>query len=210
MTGERVAMDHHQEPSILLRRAREGSREALGELFAACGARLLALIRHRLGRTLRARLESADILQMTMMRAFQHIDQFDGDSQDHLMAWLVGIAQNAIRDEADFARRKRRDVSRTMPLSEAVETLPERGTSQIARLILEEETKRLQKAMESLHALQREVIRLRRYEELSFQEIGIRLGKSPDACRMLLARAMTALAHRMRASASSPRVRGST
>jgi len=34
---------------------------------------------------------------------------------------------------------------------------------------------------------------LRKFEELSFKEIGERLGKSPDACRMLLARAMTAL-----------------
>ena len=34
---------------------------------------------------------------------------------------------------------------------------------------------------------------LRKLEELSFAEIGERLGRSPDACRMLLARAMTAL-----------------
>jgi DNA-directed RNA polymerase specialized sigma24 family protein len=42
------------------------------------------------------------------------------------------------------------------------------------------------------------VILLRKFEELSFAEIGERLGKSPDACRMLLARAMTALTLEMR------------
>ena len=41
--------------------------------------------------------------------------------------------------------------------------------------------------------LQRELIVLRKLEELSYREIGERMGKSPDACRMLLARAMTAL-----------------
>ena len=37
------------------------------------------------------------------------------------------------------------------------------------------------------------MILLRKFEELSFAEIARRLGKSEDACRMLLARAMTAL-----------------
>jgi DNA-directed RNA polymerase specialized sigma24 family protein len=48
------------------------------------------------------------------------------------------------------------------------------------------------------------VIILRSYEELSFAEIGARLGKSEDACRMLFARAMTALTMRMTADAAGP------
>jgi DNA-directed RNA polymerase specialized sigma24 family protein len=34
---------------------------------------------------------------------------------------------------------------------------------------------------------------MRKFEELSFAEIGRRMGRSDDACRMLLVRAMTAL-----------------
>ena len=45
----------------------------------------------------------------------------------------------------------------------------------------------------SLSPPHREVILLRKFEELSFADIARRLGKSEDACRMLLARAMTAL-----------------
>jgi len=41
------------------------------------------------------------------------------------------------------------------------------------------------------------VILLRKFEELSFKEIALRLGRSEDACRMLLARAMTALTMKM-------------
>jgi len=44
----------------------------------------------------------------------------------------------------------------------------------------------------------REIILLRKFEELSFKEIGTRLDKSPDACRMLLARAMTAVTLKLR------------
>ena len=61
------------------------------------------------------------------------------------------------------------------------------------RLVLEEGLEQLERGLESLDEPQREVIVLRKFEELSFTEIGERMGRSPDACRMLLARAMTAL-----------------
>ena len=62
---------------------------------------------------------------------------------------------------------------------------------------LDERAARLEDAIESLTPSHRDVILLRKFEELSFAEIGQRLGKSEDACRMLLARAMTALTLKM-------------
>jgi len=188
-----------RDSSVLLRRAREGSREALDTVLGDCGERLLAFIRLRLGPALRGQLESRDIFQVTLMQAFQHIDQFEGQSRKTLMAWLVGIAQNAIRDEADYQHRQRRDVSRTLPLDEAGDGATAEVRSEVSRLILKEEAMRLETALESLDPDHREVILLRKYEELSFEEIGGRLGRSPDACRMLLARAMTALTDKVRA-----------
>ena len=41
------------------------------------------------------------------------------------------------------------------------------------------------------------IILMRKFEELSFAEIGRRMGRSEDACRMLLARALTALTLRL-------------
>ena len=55
--------------------------------------------------------------------------------------------------------------------------------------------------MEQLSPEHREIILLRKFEELGFKDIGERLGKSPDACRMLLARAMTALTLQLRGTA---------
>ena len=114
------------------------------------------------------------------------------------VAWLTAIARNVIKDQADYARRQRRDTGRTVPLSAEAEAVEADIRSEVGRLILKEETKRLERAMEALEPLHREVILLRKYEEMSFPEIAERLGKTPDACRMLLARAMTALANRMR------------
>ena len=56
----------------------------------------------------------------------------------------------------------------------------------------------LERALEQLEESHREVILLRKFEELSFAEIGRRMDRKPDACRMLLVRAMTALTLQMR------------
>jgi len=181
------------ESTALLRAAREGSPEALDRLYAQVGGRLLALIRLRMGVTLRARVESRDILQATLLKSFERIEQFEGDTGGSLMAWLARIAENEIRDRVDFDHRIRRDVAREAALEPAGATIASRQHSPLSMTILNEEADRLERAMERLEPPHREVILLRKFEELSFREIAVRMGRSEDACRMLLARALAAL-----------------
>jgi len=56
---------------------------------------------------------------------------------------------------------------------------------------------RIEAALESMAAAEREIIVLRKLEELPFSAIGARIGKSEDACRMAFARAMAALTLRL-------------
>ena len=51
--------------------------------------------------------------------------------------------------------------------------------------------------MEGLSDAHREIILLRKFQELPFKEIAARLEKSEDGCRMLLARALTSLTLRL-------------
>lgn len=186
--------------SRLFREARAGSGEAIGAVFERYGERLHALIRVRLGPYLRRRLESRDILQATLLKAFQGIERFEGSGSASLMAWLGTIAQAEICDQADYYGRQKRNAARDTTLDERAEALTEPLRSETSRLQLQKDTERLIEALDALKEEHREVILLRNYEELSFPEIGQRLGKSPDACRMLLARAMTALTLRMRSA----------
>jgi len=186
------------ETTALLQRVREGSDDALNRLFDHCAGRLLAFIRLRLGPALRARVESRDILNESLLKAFQHIDQFERSDGRSLMAWLARIADNEIRHQAELHGRERRDMARAVPLEGAQAELAGRLRSQTSRLALREALERLERALESLDPDQREVILLRRFEELGFAEIGRRMDRSPDACRMLLSRALAALTLRMR------------
>ena len=178
--------------SSLIRQAKRGSGDAMDHLFRMCGERLLALIRSRLGRDLRRRFESRDILQATMLKAFEKIDGFNGADRASVMAWLVRIAENEIRDQVDHHRRQRRNPAAEVPVERAVE-LTARVRSQSSRIALSEDMERVEKGLESVSDDYREVILLRYIGELSYRDIGRRMGRSPDACRVLLARAMAAL-----------------
>jgi len=180
--------------TTLLERAREGSSEALGALLARCGERLLSLIRLRLGPRLRERVEPRDVLQATLLKALEAFGRFEGRETASLMAWLARIAENEVRDQADFHGRQRRDAARQVPLEDAPESaLVERARSLTSRIALDQRMERLERALETLLPEQREVIVLRRLHEMSYPEIATRLGRSADACRMLFTRAMTAL-----------------
>ena len=185
--------------TALLARARDGSREALNELYARYGRRLLGLIRLRMGRGLRNRLDSADILQATLLRSFERIGQFEGEAGGSFMAWLGRIAENEIRDRADYHGRQRRDAARAAPLDAAAQAVTSHLRAAVSQLIADEERARLERAIEALEEDHREVILLRKFEELGWAEVAARMGRSEDACRMLLSRAMVALTLKMRA-----------
>jgi len=184
------------ESTALLQQARGGSDDALNRLFRRYGPKLLALIRVRMG-SLRGRTESRDVLNVVLLKAFQRLEQFEGGDARALMGWLARIAENEIRDQADYHARERRDAAK-LEGDGQLATLAARVRSQVSLVVLDEETARLERALAELDPDHREVILLRHFEELGFREIARRMGRSADACRMLLARAMTALTLKLR------------
>jgi RNA polymerase sigma-70 factor (ECF subfamily) len=184
----------------LVRAARRGSQAALDELYARYGGRVLAFIRVRMGRALRGRIDSRDVLQTTLLKSFQRIDQFDGRDGASLMGWLSRIAENEIRDQVDFQGRGKRNIGADVPIESQGPAVPAGGRSPLSQAVAAEEAERLADALEALEPDHRQVIILRKFEELSFKEIAGRLQRSEDACRMLLARAMVALTLKLRSS----------
>lgn len=184
------------ETSQLFERGRSGSPEALNAFYERAAHKLLAVIRLRLGRSLRSELESRDILQAVLLKSFARLSQVE--HPDKVMAWLARMAENEIRDRVDFLSRQRRDVARRVPIEDRAEQIPAPVRQALSQAIENERSEYLERALESLSESQRELILLRKLEELSFAEIGIRLGKSEDACRMAFARAMAALVLQMK------------
>jgi RNA polymerase sigma-70 factor (ECF subfamily) len=176
----------------VIRAAKTGSTRELDRLYERYAPRVLSYIRMRMGQSLRQRLESRDILQATLLKSFQHLGEFRGTDGRSLVAWLARIADREIADRADYHHRQRRDAGQEASLDDHSD-LAVRVRSVLSQVILDERIGTLEAAMDSLSEVHRQVILLRKFEELSFAEIARRLGKSEDASRMLFARAMTAL-----------------
>lgn len=182
----------------LFERARTGTPADLNAFYDRCARKLLPLIRLRLGRALRQEMESRDILQSVLCKSLDKLDRVQDPAA--VMGWLARIAEHEIRDQADFHRRQRRDAARRTPIDDAA-NVPAPIRQALSQAILSEQAERLEEALEALPEAQRELIVLRKLEELTFPEIAARLGKSEDACRMAFSRAMAALTIRLAAGA---------
>jgi RNA polymerase sigma-70 factor (ECF subfamily) len=182
------------ETSELFLETRRGAPGAADAFYERCARKLLPLIRLRMGRSLRSEIDSRDVLQSVMLKAVPRLDQVEDPRR--VMAWLARIAENEIRDQADYRQRQMRDAARRAPLEDAAE-VPAPIRQALSQAIANQQLARVEDALESMTLAEREIIVLRKLEELPFAEIGRRLGKSEDACRMAFARAMAALTLRL-------------
>src|SRR5262249_27167535 len=107
------------------------------------------------------------------------------------------IAENVLRGQADWYRARRRDVARARPLpTETVLILDPRragvaSPSSEAHHAEEEAWVRL--GLELLDPERRDMVVQRRAEQLSFGELGAKLGISDVAARLRYSRAVEAL-----------------
>jgi RNA polymerase sigma-70 factor, ECF subfamily len=186
-----------------LERARRGSRGAFDQLFAQLLPRLHTWIRVHMDDRLRDRVDSLDVLQETLLRAFRGLDGFRGSGQRSLMGWLHTIAVHEVRRAAQHHGRQRRALARELRLDDGL-SLADAWISVEASLSRRHDLSRLEVALRGLEEEQRRVLLLRAFEGHTFGEIGATLGKSADASRMQYARALAALTVQLRARSGAP------
>jgi len=192
----------------LLQRVQTGDQEALNDLYNRYLMRVLAAVRARLGAELRGKMESWDVVQDALLASLKYVQDFNPSSEGAFLNWLAKVVENRIRDHLDHFRAEKRDHRREKPLagprsedSSVPLDIPERrgapSPSQV--LMLSEDLARLEKAMDLLPEDSRELIVAVKIEGRTYDEIGQALGKSPDAVRMQVKRALVALTNAFRA-----------
>lgn len=180
--------------------ARAGSREDLGKVLEAARQYLLSIARQELDPDLRAKNSPSDVVQETFVEAQRDFGQFQGDTEDELLAWLrqlllhrVGKLRRRYRDTQK--RRLVREValggddSSDGPVGGLAANVP----SPSGQAMAHEQDQALREALGRLPEDYRQVITLRYQEQLPFEEIGRLLQRSPDAARKLWARAVEQL-----------------
>ena len=172
----------------LVERARRGNREAFDHLADLYRQRLQSLIQHQLGESLRHRAGPEDVLQETLLRAFESLDRFEWRGEEYLFRWLAAISRHVVLELA--AKEKR---ERTTALGDDILG---GDPTQSKALRREERFDRLQSAFDELAPDQQKVVLLARVERVPVKEIARRMGRSPNAVSRLLLRALQRLRER--------------
>jgi len=165
----------------LLARAQAGDAEALDRLIRRYQARLLRIVRIRLGPAgsgLRRFLESADIAQETWQAALGALADLRVTGEADLLAWLARIATNEVRDQLDRVRAQRRSLEHEQPLPSSAGADPVDPRSDPgARAARGEMAGILDDAIAELPEDYREVIVLRDYCGADWGSIAERIGR---------------------------------
>jgi RNA polymerase sigma-70 factor (subfamily 1) len=181
----------------LIASARSGDREAMGQLLAEFRNYLLLVANERLQENMQAKIGPSDIVQQSMMVAWEKLHQFRGESESEFRNWLRKIVINDIRDtNRYFQQAKRRHVHRESSLDDSRRGRPEPSDPLLTPgtdALLREQAEMLNEAMSHLSPQHRQILKYRNWDELGFSEIGEMMNCSPDAARKLWYRAVLKL-----------------
>jgi RNA polymerase sigma-70 factor (ECF subfamily) len=186
----------------LVAMAQDGDESALNRLCKVYGTRVLWIVRLRMGKELRSKLESMDLVQDAFVSALKDLGSFTYRNEGDFLRWLSRIAENRLRGHLHRLHANKRDIRKEVRVNNrrritedsfvaALEAVDTKTPSAI--MSKKEEFDKLARAIEELTPQYREVIVLTKIEGLSYKEIADRMGKSSEAVRKLVSRALEAL-----------------
>lgn len=189
-----MAVTSQIDEGVLLSQARDGDTRAFAELVRRYEGKIFRLAQH----ITQNREDAEDVLQETFMKAYEHLDQFKGDSKFY--TWIVRIAVNQA-----LMKLRRRKTDKSVSLDEQIDTGEDTVVREIAawgedpeqHFSREELGQILDTAIQSLEPPYRSVFVLRDIEELSTEETAEALGLSVPAVKSRLLRARLQLREKL-------------
>lgn len=196
----KCSFEHKTQELVAL--AKDGDNSALDQLCNAYGERVRRIVRLRMGKELRPKLDSMDLVQDALVSALEGIGGFTYSNEGDFLRWLSKIAENTLRDNLDKLYTDKRNIQKEVRPDSFRRTTgagffgtagPIDATTPSVIMSRKEDLDKLEKAIDKLKPEYRQVVLLTKIEGLSYKEIGRKLGKSADAVGMLLSRAMVVL-----------------
>ncbi len=189
--------DPPNETVMLLQRWFAGESNALDALIERDLPWIEDRVRSRLGPLLRSRGEVEDFVQDAMIEVLRYGPRFSLSNRRQFRGLLARLIENTIRDRAKYYAAQRRDAGRERRLPTAGVADLDRPQREVTRPSVavdrDEEVAWLELALGLLGSEDRQVLRLRQWEGLSFAEIGERLGLLGNTARVRFARALPKL-----------------
>ena len=160
---------------------------------------------------LRGKLDPSDVVQQTLLEAYEKREQFRGGSEGEWLAWLRQALAHNLADALRAFGQAKRDVGRERSLEAAVEAsscrlaafLAAEQSSPSQQAERHERAVRLAEALAALPDDNREALVLHYCEDRPLAEIATHLGRTPAAVAGLLKRGLKQLRGRLRDETSA-------
>ncbi len=188
----------------LLTRARDGDAQSLAGLFSLYRERLKRMVRLRLDHRLQGRVDPSDVLQEAYLDLARRAPEFFAESTMPFFLWLrLLTGQRLLAIHRQHFGTKMRNVGQEVALRNGA--LPQATSDSLAAQLLGRLTSpslaamraemqlRLQEALNSMDPVDREVLVLRHFEELSYSETAEVLGLQSTAASNRYVRALKRL-----------------
>jgi RNA polymerase sigma-70 factor (ECF subfamily) len=188
----------------LLDRVASGERNAWGELLTRHRDRLRCMVALRLDRRLQGRIDPSDVIQDAYVDASLQLAGYLKDRSIPFFLWLRLITgQRMVALHRHHLGTQARDAAREISIFR--QSFPEASSAILAAHLLGRDTRasdaamraenclRLQQALDELDPLDREVLALRHFEQLSNGEAARVLGVNESAASKRYVRALQRL-----------------
>jgi RNA polymerase sigma-70 factor (ECF subfamily) len=196
--------DNSTDTGRLLEQARAGDENALNELFAQHRARLRRMVDLRLDRRLQARIDVSDVIQDAYVDAVTRLDEYLRQPSYPLFLWLrLIVGERLLKLHRHHLGTQMRDAG--MEVSIFRGSLPAASSAALAAQLLGKHTSptqaavraermmRVQDALNALDPIDREVLCLRHFEEMTLAETALSLGIEEQAAAKRYIRALKRL-----------------
>jgi RNA polymerase sigma-70 factor (ECF subfamily) len=175
--------------------------EAHGRLLEKFRDYLRLLARVQLDPRLRGKLDPSDVVQQTLLEAYQKREQFRGATEAEWLAWLRTALAHNLADALRAFGQAKRDVARERALADGADASSRRLEAWLAaeQSSPSQQAERHERAAQLAAALavlpddNREALVLHYCEDLPLAEIAHRLGRTPAAVAGLLKRGLKQL-----------------
>ena len=187
-----------------LRRLAAGDQQALAELFARYRDRLRRMVKLRLDRRLQGRIDASDVLQEAYVDVAQRAAEYAASPTMPVFLWLRFLTgQRLLMVHRRHLGAKMRDAGQEVSLYRGA--LPQASSVSLAAQLLGRMTSpslaavraemqlKLQEALNGMDPIDREVLTLRHFEELSNAETAAVLGLQKAAASNRYIRALKRL-----------------
>jgi RNA polymerase sigma-70 factor, ECF subfamily len=187
----------NQEPSseVLMARVAKGDDEAFETLVNRHQTSVLNLVYRFVG----DRTQAKDLAQEVFIKVWQSAKSYEPKAK--FTTWLYRVTANLCFNELKSSRRKKWFQFLTSDADHQVRTeeaFPDNSPSPEDVLLIKERSRNVSEALQSLPENQRMALILKRYDDLSYEEIGRVMSSSVSAVESLLVRAKRALQKKLK------------